>query len=97
MNEPPSVNPSLFQQGEEDALYSAVEKLRPKLIRLARSREYSKVFNLMAKLRPQVDDFFDKVLVMADDGTLQKNRLGIIGSLLQIFLAVADISEIVVG
>ncbi len=97
LTDPSPVTPSLFQQEEERTLYLTVEKIRPRILKLARSRKYSRVFDLMASLRPQVDQFFDKVLVMAEDQTLQRNRLGIIGSLLQIFLAVADISEIVVG
>jgi glycyl-tRNA synthetase beta chain len=91
------VNPDLFQQEEEKFLYSSVEKIRPKILRLRRRHQYLRVFQLMAALRPQVDLFFDKVLVMAEDPDLQRNRLGIIGSLLQVFLGVADISEIVVN
>jgi glycyl-tRNA synthetase beta chain len=90
------VNPDIFQHEEEISLYSAVEEIRPKVLKLSKRRQYSKVFELMARLRPEVDLFFDKVLVMAEDPDLQRNRLGIIGSLLQIFLGVADISEIVV-
>lgn len=97
LTDPSPVTPSLFQQEEERTLYLTVDKIRPKIWKLARSGQYSRVFDLMAGLRPQVDQFFEKVLVMAEDPILQKNRLGIIGSLLQIFLAVADISEIVVG
>jgi glycyl-tRNA synthetase beta chain len=97
LDEPARVDPGLIQQDEEKTLYTAVEKIRPKIMKFSRSRQYSTVFNLMASFRPLVDKFFDKVLVMTEDETLQRNRLGIIGSLLQIFLAVADISEMVVG
>jgi glycyl-tRNA synthetase beta chain len=48
-------------------------------------------------LRPEVDLFFEKVLVMAEDQSVRANRLGFLGSLLMIFKNTADISEVVVG
>ena len=51
----------------------------------------------MASLRPEVDLFFDKVLVMTDDPAVQANRLGLLGTLLVVFRNVIDISEIVVS
>jgi len=97
LNEPFVVNAGLFQQEEEALLYGAVEKIRSRLARYQRAHQYTEVFQLMAGLRPQVDLFFDKVLVMAPEPDLQRNRVGIIGLLLQMFLGVADISEIVVN
>jgi glycyl-tRNA synthetase beta chain len=92
-----AVDPSLFQQEEEILLYRKQLSIQPKIRRARRSHQYSMAFELMASLRPEVDQFFDKVLVMADDPALQRNRLSLIGTLLQHFLAVADISEIVVS
>jgi glycyl-tRNA synthetase beta chain len=93
--QPLPINPLLFQQDEEMALYSAVERLRPGIARCCKRQNYLKAFELMAGVRPEVDLFFEKVLVMVDDERLQRNRLGILGSLLKVFLEVADVSEIV--
>jgi glycyl-tRNA synthetase beta chain len=49
----------------------------------------------MASLRPSIDLFFDKVLVMAEDPMVRNNRLNLLRSLLQTFLNIADVSEIV--
>jgi glycyl-tRNA synthetase beta chain len=49
----------------------------------------------MASLRPAIDLFFDKVLVMAEDAKVRENRLTLLQSLLQTFLKIADVSEIV--
>jgi glycyl-tRNA synthetase beta chain len=46
----------------------------------------------MAGLQPQVDAFFDKVMVNADDVALRQNRLALLKALRQLFLRVADIS-----
>jgi glycyl-tRNA synthetase beta chain len=93
--EPLPIDPLLFRQDEEMALYSAVERLRPKITRCCRKQEYFRAFELMADIRPEVDLFFEKVLVMAEDERLQRNRLGLLRSLLKVFLEVADVSEIV--
>ncbi len=91
------VNPDLFQQEEERLLHQRIELTEPKVRRAQKSHQYRKAFELMASLRPQVDLFFDKVLVMTDDPSLQKNRLALLGSLLELIMSVADISEIVVS
>jgi glycyl-tRNA synthetase beta chain len=46
-------------------------------------------------LRPEVDRFFDDVMVMADDEQIRKNRLTLLSGLLSEFSTIADFSEIV--
>ena len=91
------VDPELFQAEEERNLFRKIESIEPAIRRSRKTHEYQAAFELLASLRPQVDRFFDQVLVMADDKALQKNRLGLLGNLLMIFTDLADISEIVVS
>jgi glycyl-tRNA synthetase beta chain len=91
------VDPELFQQEEEGLLYRKEQSIRPKVQRARKSHEYPIAFELMASIRPEVDRYFDNVLVMADDASLQRNRLRLLGRVLQLFLRTADISEIVVS
>ena len=49
----------------------------------------------IAKLRPAVDNFFDGVMVMAEDEQIRKNRLTLLAGLLSGFSTIADFSEIV--
>jgi glycyl-tRNA synthetase beta chain len=51
----------------------------------------------MASMRPAIDLFFDKVLVMAENPEVQRNRLSLLGSLLAVFYRVADVSEVVLN
>lgn len=51
----------------------------------------------IAKLRPKVDLFFDKVLVNAPDARVRTNRLTLLHTLLREFSTIADFSEIVTG
>jgi glycyl-tRNA synthetase beta chain len=61
------------------------------------SRDYAMVLRRTAELRPAVDTFFDKVLVMAEDERVRRNRLTFLAWLLRAFTRVADFSEIVVS
>ena len=67
---------------------SAVEKLRA-------NRNYEQALLEIAKLRPAVDKFFDKVMVMVDDENLRANRLALLQTLVKEFSTIADFSEIV--
>jgi glycyl-tRNA synthetase beta chain len=48
----------------------------------------------ISELRPAVDHFFDKVLVMIEDEDLRKNRIALLGNLLKEFSTIADFSEL---
>jgi len=91
------VSLELFQESEERDLYSSISRISPLVNRLRKKSDFKKIFALLASLRPQIDRFFEKVLVMAVDPRIQQNRLSLLGSLWKLFLGVADISEIVVS
>ena len=59
--------------------------------------EYTDALASLAGLRAPVDAFFDGVMVNADDAALRDNRLNLLKALRELFLQVADISQLVVG
>jgi len=63
--------------------------------KLRAGREYEPALLEIAKLRPAVDTFFDKVMVMVDDENLRANRLALLQTLVKEFSTIADFSEIV--
>ncbi|MBP8852485.1 MAG: glycine--tRNA ligase subunit beta [Moraxellaceae bacterium] len=87
-----AVNPSLLTEAAEKALSEAVEKLTVELAPLFEQREYTTALNRLAALRPQVDDFFTNVMVMADDPAVKANRIALLARLRGLFLQIADIS-----
>lgn len=89
------VVPDLFGCPEERVLHQAVVRIKPRVRRACRQGEYRRAFEAMAALRPQIDRFFDKVLVMAEEPAIRRNRLALLGGLLEVFLELADVSEIV--
>ena len=62
---------------------------------LRSEHNYEQALVEISRLRPKVDTFFDKVLVMVDDERIRANRLALLQSLLQEFSTIADFSEIV--
>jgi glycyl-tRNA synthetase beta chain len=84
----------LYQQAEERALGAALDALAPRVERLLGTRDYTLALRELSALRPAVDAYFDKVLVMADDAAVRANRLALLGSLRGLFLRVADLSRL---
>jgi glycyl-tRNA synthetase beta chain len=82
----------------EPAEQAVVAELRTRapVIRSAAERgEYRDAFAAIAALQPAVAKFFDDVLVMAEDERLRTARLGLVATLRDLILSIADISEIV--
>ncbi|MFZ0427427.1 MAG: glycine--tRNA ligase subunit beta [Acidobacteriota bacterium] len=87
--------PGLFAEAGEEALFAAVEELRPRLRAALDSRDYLAGLRAVAAIRPAVDRFFDDVLVMADDPGQRRNRLALLQAVSDLVLSIADPSEIV--
>ncbi|HEY3176104.1 MAG TPA: glycine--tRNA ligase subunit beta [Candidatus Polarisedimenticolia bacterium] len=86
----------LLRDKEEKDLHGAVGRVREGLERQVAAGDYVSALRSIASLRPQVDRFFDKVLVMAPEEDLRRNRLALLSGLSQLLSRVADFSEIVV-
>jgi glycyl-tRNA synthetase beta chain len=82
-------------QPEEKALISAFEEVARKVNDLRAKRDYRAALETVATLRPAVDTFFDKVMVMAPDPKLRAARLGMIRQVREGLAGIADFSEIV--
>jgi glycyl-tRNA synthetase beta chain len=82
---------------EERELYAAMQKLIPAVEALEQQRQYREALEVTARLRPVIDAFFDKVMVMAPDDKIRRNRLALIAQVLENFSRIGDFSEIVQG
>ncbi|OOF64615.1 glycine--tRNA ligase subunit beta [Rodentibacter pneumotropicus] len=76
----------------EKALAEAVLSLKADVQPLIAQGKYTEVLDKLANLRVPVDNFFDTVMVNAEDPALRQNRLAILNTLQSLFLQVADIS-----
>jgi glycyl-tRNA synthetase beta chain len=86
------VKQELLMPGPERDLYDAFLRVRNDM---AKGGSYSDKLASIASLRPQVDLFFDKILVNDPDAAIRRNRLALLASLLTEFSTIADFSEIV--
>ena len=91
---PVSLDAKLLQENAEQQLASEIERLTTLVTPLLERRDYSGVLSQLAKLREPVDSFFDQVMVMAEDPEVRNNRLALLHSLRQLFINVADISQL---
>jgi glycyl-tRNA synthetase beta chain len=80
---------------EAQQLADAAAALTPKVAALREVRSYGEALALIATLRPAVDAFFDKVMVLDPDPTVRSANLALINNVLQSFSGIADFSEIV--
>jgi glycyl-tRNA synthetase beta chain len=87
------VKADLFEGEAERALHSSMQAAIPRVNELKRAGKYKEALEVIAALRPDVDRFFDQVMVMAEDAVVRKNRLALLGELLREFTTIADFSE----
>jgi len=86
------INLTACVEPAEKALAESVLALRTEVQPLIAKGDYTAVLDKLANLRAPVDNFFDNVMVNAEDPALRQNRLAILNTLQNLFLQVADIS-----
>ncbi len=90
----PAVNVELFSEKAETALHQQLESVSGRAQELFVEGRYLHGLEQLAELRAHVDQFFDDVMVMADDAAIRNNRLALLQKLMAIFRQVADFSRI---
>ena len=91
-------DPALYRQDEERAMARAIDTAKAEAGAAVAREDFEAAMRAMAKLRPHVDAFFDKVTVNVADGPdrqkLRENRLKLLGEIRDATRAVADFSRI---
>jgi len=90
----PAVQPELFESEAEGTLHGSVQRVAAEVEGDKRAKRYGEALQRIAGLRPQVDDFFDQVMVMAEKEEVRRNRLTLLRGLLGEFSTIADFSEL---
>ena len=89
------VDLTILREDSEKELAALLPQAATAVETLRQTRNYQAALMEIAKLRPAVDKFFDKVMVMVDDENLRANRLSLLQTLVKEFSTIADFSEIV--
>jgi glycyl-tRNA synthetase beta chain len=85
---------ALYSLGEEKALAKAIGEVQAEASAAVAKEDFAAAMSAMAKLRPPVDAFFDKVRVNDDDPKVRENRLKLLNEIRSATRAVADFSKI---
>ena len=86
-----SIDQALLEAGPETALHLAAQKATERFGSLS----YREKLQAMADIRPDIDLFFDKVMVNSPDPAIRQNRLTLLHTMMAGFSTIADFSEIV--
>ncbi len=89
------VDPAALQDDAERPLAEALPKTAESVRQLRSEKNYEQALLEIATLRPLIDRFFDKVMVMVEDESVRANRLALLQAMLNEFSTIADFSEIV--
>jgi len=90
----PAVQPELFEHQAERKLHAAAQRVAKEAEGHKRAKRYREALQQIAELRPEVDDFFDQVMVMAEQEGVRKNRLTLLRGFLDEFSTIADFAEL---
>jgi glycyl-tRNA synthetase beta chain len=85
---------ALYSLAEEKALAEAIEQVKVEANAAVAKEDFAAAMSAIAKLRPAVDAFFDKVKVNDDDAKVRENRLKLLNEIRAATRAVADFSKI---
>ncbi|MEI7917399.1 MAG: glycine--tRNA ligase subunit beta [Methylophilaceae bacterium] len=88
------INEALLQEPAEKVLAATLATIKPQADSLFERGDYTNSLKALAALKSPVDDFFDTVMVNADDPALKANRQGLLAMLHQAMNRVADLSKL---
>jgi len=89
LNNLDAIKKDLFEEKAEVALYNAYISVTEKAY-----DSYTEQLDALFALKPQLDDFFEKVMVNAEDEAVKNNRKALVGTIYKEIFDIADIKEI---
>ena len=92
-NSETTVDQSLLSEKAEQNLYAVLEQVTEQAAPLLDKGEYGRALDVMLTMKEPVDNFFDEVMVMAEDAAVRANRLNLLTSLAALVRRVGDISR----
>ncbi|MEM7027780.1 MAG: glycine--tRNA ligase subunit beta [Pseudomonadota bacterium] len=88
------IDSELLTEQAEKNLANKLTDYQSNITPLIQNKDYEEALALLAGLKNNIDDFFDNVMVMADDESIRNNRLTLLKKLHTLFIQIADISKL---
>ncbi len=85
------IDPSLFENDAEKALYEAVEEVKAQFAERTLKENYEQ----LVSLRPVIDQYFDQTMVMVEDEAVRNNRLAQLQQIADMALSIASLDQII--
>lgn len=89
-----ALDTELFEEDGEKSLYRLFNDLRYRVEQLISERQYLDALDIMVTLGPEIDNFFDEVLVMAENEKLKNNRIALLQEISDLYRRIADFSAL---
>lgn len=90
-----AVEPKLFEVDAERELLAAEDEAAAKVAAAVAEQNYPAALKALAAIRPQIDAFFEAVMVMADDAKVRDNRLALLQKLIGLTAELGELSQLV--
>jgi len=90
----PAPSEERFEQDEERSLFAVINTLETEVKEHMAKGRYADALNALAGTKQAVDDFFDSVMVMAEDNDIRMNRMGLLNRLNNLFADLADFRKV---
>lgn len=87
------VTSELLTEPAEQELYRVYMEVAAKVEPLIAAKEYDAALEAILAMKGPVDDFFDAVMVMAEDEAVKNNRLSLLAAIARLFLTIGDFSK----
>jgi glycyl-tRNA synthetase beta chain len=88
------VNETLFQHSVETDLNNVFMNIKERVEQSVKDRDFHNAIMIMTQLKQPVDNFFEGVMVMAEDDKIRKNRLSLLKNIVNLVFSIADLSKI---
>lgn len=90
-----AVDQAALTEPAERALLAAEEQAAAALAQAIGEGDYPKALRALAAIRPQIDDFFEQLMVMAEDAQVRANRLALLQKLVSLTRELGDLAQLV--
>lgn len=89
-------DPLLLEDPAEKGLFNVAERIAPEMERCCGDGNYEKAFEGLTSLKGPIDTFFDKVMVIAEDEKVRRNRLLLLNYIRNLYRRIADLSKLII-
>ncbi|MDR2812161.1 MAG: glycine--tRNA ligase subunit beta [Endomicrobium sp.] len=89
-----TINEGLLVEAAEKNLFDCIKKTKAEVVEYISQNKYAKVFDKVLEIKPSIDGFFEKVMVMSEDAKIKSNRISLLNYTKGIFAEFLDFSAL---